>query len=137
MPWTRIYVHNDASLISSVQRQFRALNFSVIMGKAIGKIAGTSEAANEIMNRNLVTDDGFLVGFNKAIHSTVSAGPDLDALNREAIRTFGLSMGMLTADGPRHVPLFSWVRSEILLGTTDAVYGPYNPFRDPAIEKAW
>lgn len=35
------------------------------------------------MNRDFVTDDGFLVGFSKAVHSTVSAGPDLDAPNRQ------------------------------------------------------
>ncbi|KAK7697174.1 hypothetical protein SLS64_013827 [Diaporthe eres] len=118
-------------------RQFRALNFPVIMGKAIAKIAGTSAATNEIMNNNLVTDDGFLVGFNKAIHSTISAGSDLDRLNREAIGSFSMSMDGLTAGGARYVPLFSWVRSEVLLGTTDAVYGPSNPFRVPDIEKAW
>lgn len=107
------------------------------MGKAIAKIAGTSETTNKIMNRDLMTDNGFLMGFNKAIHSTVSAGSDLDALNREAIRTFALSMDKLNAGGPRCVSLFAWIRSEVLLGTTDAVYGPHNPFRDPEIEKAW
>lgn len=137
MPWARIYVVNDESLISSVQRQFRALNFPVIMGKAIGKIAGTSPATNEIMNRDLTTDDGFLVGFNKAIHYTVSAGPELDRLDRDAINSFATSIDRFSAGGPRSVSLFSWVRSEVLLGTTDAVYGPFNPFRDPRIENDW
>ncbi|CAN8101871.1 unnamed protein product [Discula destructiva] len=107
------------------------------MGQAIGRITGTSETANEIMKRELVTEDGFLVGFNRATHTTLSAGFDLNVLNREAIRAFALSMDVLSADGPRQVSLYSWIQSEILRGTTDAVYGDHNPFRDQTVEKAW
>lgn len=137
MPWTRIYVLNCPSLISAAQKQYRDLNFPVIMRKAIGKIAGTSKAVNDLMARDLITDDGFLVGFNKAMHPSVSQGPWLDAINREAVRVFATSLDALNASGPRQVSFFSWIRSEIMLGTTDAVYGPHNPFRDTSVEEAW
>ncbi|KAI6351420.1 hypothetical protein MCOR25_009939 [Pyricularia grisea] len=38
---------------------------------------------------------------------------------------------------PQTFQLFEWVRHEILIATTESVYGPNNPFRDPSMEKAW
>lgn len=134
---SRIYVLNSTSLITAAQKQYRALNFTPIMAKAIGKIAGTSEATNRIMTNDLVSDNGFLVAFSKAVHYTVAPGTALDDMNRSAVRVFASSLENLHAAGPRRVSMHAWVRSEILRGTTDAVYGPKNPFRDPSIEEAW
>lgn len=87
MLWTRIYVANNASLVSSIERHFFLLNFPFTVGKSIGKIAAMRAATNEIMDRDLVTDDGFFVGFSKAIYSTISAGSDIYTLKRGAMNS--------------------------------------------------
>ncbi|KAK4653509.1 hypothetical protein QC762_0084330 [Podospora pseudocomata] len=33
--------------------------------------------------------------------------------------------------------MFEWIRHEFLMATTDSVYGPHSPLRDPANEEAW
>ena len=33
--------------------------------------------------------------------------------------------------------LYSWVHHTITLASTDAVYGPANPFQDPKVEKGF
>lgn len=137
LPKSRIYVINSTSLIAAAQKQFRALNFTPIMGKAIGKIAGTNETTDSIMTRDLTSEHGFLGGFNKATHATVAPGPALDEMQRQAIEVFKVSLGNLSVSGPRQVSMFAWIRHELLLGTTDAVYGPQNPFRNVEIEEAW
>lgn len=109
------------------------------MGKAIGKIVGTSEVANQIMTRHSMTDNGLLVGFNKAMHPPVSPGPGLDALNSEAIRIFAISLATLNTCGPRQLPFFSWIRSEMNYGddTCRRGYGPHDRFRNTSVEEAW
>lgn len=139
LPGIQIYVLNKLSLITAAQKQHHVLSFGPIMAQAIGKIAGTSNAANETMTEDILTDNGFLLGFNKAIYHTMAHGPSLNALTMRAASTFlnridGLNVG--TARTHR-VSLFAWTRSTILHGTTDAIYGPRNPFHDPAIEEAW
>ncbi|ORY06674.1 cytochrome P450 [Clohesyomyces aquaticus] len=139
LPWIRIYVLNELSLITAAQKQHHILSFGPIMGQAIGKIAGTSDATNKAIIKDALTDDGFLLGFNKAIHHTMAPGPSLDMLTRRAASTFLDLIDELKNSTTRtyKVSLSAWMRSTILRGTTDAVYGPRNPFRDPAIETAW
>ncbi|KAF3055560.1 25-hydroxycholesterol 7-alpha-hydroxylase [Daldinia childiae] len=35
------------------------------------------------------------------------------------------------------IKLYEWTRHEILMATTEAVFGPKNPYRDPVVESAW
>ncbi|KAF2009352.1 cytochrome P450 [Aaosphaeria arxii CBS 175.79] len=139
LPGLRIYVLNKASLINTAQKQRHALSFGPIMSDAIGRIAGTSKITNGAISKDLLTDDGFLLGFNKAVYHTISPGSSLKALTTQAAITFLNRIDTLQLDmeGKCRVSLSAWIRSTILQGTTDAVYGASNPFRDPIIERAW
>ncbi len=77
------------------------------------------------------------MSFPKYIHSAVSTGPYLDAMNRKAVEAIAGSLEGWSKKGLVAVKMFEWIRHELLLATTDGVYGPKNPFRDPAMEKAW
>jgi len=139
LPFIRIYVLNKLSLITAAQKAHHVLSFGPIMGQAIGKIAGTSSSANETMTKDVLTDDGFLLGFNKAIYHTMAPGPFLDSLTKRAAMTFVELMDGLAMNTARtyQVSLSAWTRATVLHGTTDAVYGAQNPFHDPAVEQAW
>jgi hypothetical protein len=139
LPGIRIYVLNTLSLIAAAQKQHHMLSFGPIMGQAIGKIAGTSDAANGLMTKDMVTVNGFLLGFNKAIYHTMALGPSLDTLVRRAAFTFVHHIDGLKPTTGKALPLClsAWTRSVLLQGTTDAIYGKQNPFHDPAIESAW
>lgn len=39
--------------------------------------------------------------------------------------------------GPQTAGLVEWIRKEISRATTDAVFGPQNPYRDPALLDAF
>jgi hypothetical protein len=91
---------------------------------------------DNIMALDMESEKGFLLGINKATFPALLPGPSLDAINTIAIRTFANTMDQLVAEGPQQVSFFLWVRSQILIATTDAVYGPHNPFRDPSVEEA-
>ena len=92
---------------------------------------------DKIAGEKRLTEDGYLRSFPRATAPAISPGPGLDALNRAAVNSFALSFDKLATQGPTKVNLFNWVRHELFAATMDATYGPYNPFRDTAYEKAW
>jgi hypothetical protein len=75
------------------------------MGQAIGKIAETSDATNETMTKDMLTDYGFLLGFNKAICHTMVPGPSLDGLVRRAASAFVDQIDGLKMDTGRTIPV--------------------------------
>lgn len=137
MPGSRIYVINSTSLIPVVQRQFRTLAFTALESNLIRDLMGVSKSTHDIMSRNLVRDEGYLMVFPKYIHSAVSAGPGLDSMNRRSVEILAESLDKLTEKGSMINKMFEWTRHELLMATTEAVYGPKNPYRDPAMEEAW
>lgn len=142
MPGTRMYVVNSTALIPVVQRQFMTLAFPPIEVRAVVNAMGASKTAEAILMKDVDAKDGnwnraYPVSFSKAIHPAMSPGPSLDAMNWAAIQSLAQVLETLAAKAPRVVDLFGWVRHEVSLATSDAVYGPMNPFRDTAIETAF
>ena len=87
---------------------------------------------------NVNGDDGpwgYSMTFYKMLHGPLHPGPELDAMNRVMAERV-----MEAVDGvraPKTVRLFEFVRREITRATTDSVYGPKNPFKDPEISEAF
>lgn len=98
---------------------------------------GASRIANEILSQDLISDEGYIMSFGKAIHPAVSPGNALDAMNRASVEVIAESLKDLYFGGSSSVRMFEWIRHEILSCTTKAVYGPQNPFQDSTIEASW
>lgn len=90
-----------------------------------------------IAGEKRLAEDRYLRSFPRSAAPAASPGPGLDALNRAAIGSFATSFDRLAARGRTTVKLFDWVRHEIFAATTDATYGPHNPFRQAKNERAW
>lgn len=137
MPGSRLYVVNSPSLLGPIQNQVRKLSFTALEAAIAANIFGINKETNAIMGRDLTNEHGYLMNFPKYVHSALSAGAGLDAMNRRAIEVISQSLDSWAARGSTNIKMFAWVRHELLLASTDAVYGPGNPFRDAAMEKAW
>ncbi|KAI1128143.1 cytochrome P450 [Nemania abortiva] len=137
LPGTRLYIVNSLSLLPSIQRQFRTLSFTAIEASIAANLIGVTKATSKIMEHNVTSDDGYLMSFPRYVHSALSAGPGLDSMNRRSIQVIAKSLNEHAQEGPTTVNLFQWVRHELLMASTEGVYGPKNPFRDPAMEQAW
>ncbi|KAI1085984.1 cytochrome P450 [Rostrohypoxylon terebratum] len=137
LPGTRLYVVNSISLIPVVQRQFRTLSFTAIEAAVAKNVIGVSKRTNDIISSNVTDDQGYLMSFARYIHPTLSAGSSLDAMNRRAVQVIADSLEKWAEEGPTNVKMFQWIRHELVRATTESVYGPQNPFRDPEMEKAW
>lgn len=81
---------------------------------------------------------GCLEETRKVMHDTMSPGYDLQVLSRDIAKGIWphlVSMEAIPNAG--RVELHDWLSHLICLSTSNAVWGPKNPFLDPAVEKGF
>ena len=147
MPGSKLYIINSTALIPVVQRQHRTIAFGPIAAKAARDVMGCSATSDKIVSLEPTKDEGYLMTFAKAMHQVMAPSARLDAMNRVSVQRIAELLDGLeqqtttavhTAPGVKtKLRLFEWTRHSILRATTDAVYGPRNPFRDPDMQQAW
>jgi hypothetical protein len=131
-----MYIVNSTELIPLLQKQWRTVSFAAIAAYA-GITVGMSKEAVRIMHQDLTSEHGFIVGWPRFIIPAMSPGKDLDAINRRAIQVLAGEMKSLQAKGSVKLGLSQWSRQTMVTATTEAVWGPQNPYRDPVIAEAW
>lgn len=135
----RLYIINSTELIPIAQRQVRILDFAPMEAKVAMNVMGASPDGRKVLvrNRDGVEDFSYAIMFDKAIHPAVTPGPKLDAMNRVSIQKVSEALEKLASQAPRTLRLFEWVKKEITFATTEAVYGPKNPFRNAKTQEAY
>ncbi|KAI1073420.1 cytochrome P450 [Whalleya microplaca] len=131
-----MYIVNATELIPSLQKQWRTVSFAAIAADA-GNLVGMSKQAVEIMHKDLQSEHGFSVSWPKYITPVMAPGKDLDQLSRKVIEVFVGELDKLRAQGTVKTGLWQWTNRIMDTSTTEAVWGPKNPYRDPAITEAW
>lgn len=135
LPGSRIYVVNAAWLIPVVDRYSRVINFTHAEAKAIIDIVGISRQAQKIMLLDISSNEGFMAGFASGVRLPLVPGPYLDELNRAAIGEIAQTIDAV--DTKLAVPMYKWIQHQMLQATTNAVYGPNNPFKDHKVQEAF
>ncbi|KAL7628400.1 hypothetical protein AAE478_002602 [Parahypoxylon ruwenzoriense] len=136
LPFSRMYIVNATELVPALQKQWRTVSFAAIAADA-GNLVGMSKEAVEIMHKDLMSEHGFSVSWPKYITPVMSPGKDLDELSRKAIEIFVEGLGKLSSRGTVKTGLWEWTNRIMDKSTTEAVWGPKNPYRDPAVAEAW
>ncbi|KAK3942882.1 25-hydroxycholesterol 7-alpha-hydroxylase [Diplogelasinospora grovesii] len=139
LPFTRVYVINATELIPAMQKHWRTLSFAALTAKA-GVVVGMSKQSTDIMHKDLTRDDSFSLSWVPLITPTMAPGRALDSMNRKSVEVLAADIEKLRSQaqaGTTTVGLWEWTRKAVLMATTDAVYGPQNPYRDAAVEAAW
>ncbi|KAF2828617.1 hypothetical protein CC86DRAFT_404520 [Ophiobolus disseminans] len=138
LPGSRIYVVNSASLIPAVKKQIKVLAFPPIEAAAAKNVCGSSKVANDIIETNLNGDEGprgYSITHYPAVRLALYPGAGLDAMNRVMAQKVGACIDEM---GQKlEVKLFAFIKNKITFATTEAVYGPHNPFRDPKLEESF
>ena len=104
-----------------------------------------SDDAEKIVLRNLNGEDGdwgISIESYQAIRNALAPGTDLDAMNRVMIQDIAASFDKLRPDRKKglaasKIGLMHWLRHELTVATTNAVYGPQNPYQDPNVEHSF
>ncbi|KAK8075550.1 hypothetical protein PG997_010213 [Apiospora hydei] len=135
-PYFRIYVVNSTKLIPIVQRHVKTISFSPIEVEMSARFMAVSKKTFEIISRDPMDDHGFVAGMSQTTHVDLSPGRRLDSLNEDSVRTLSESLDKIAIKGAR-VNMREWIDQEITMATTEAIYGPLNPFRDHAVASIW
>jgi hypothetical protein len=98
---------------------------------------GVGPRGSAIIHTDMLGDRGYLGTFVPMIHPALSPGAALDAINGSSIELIEKALKRLEGKGRRRVRLWEWIRHEIFVATTEAIYGPGNPFRENGVEEAW
>lgn len=121
-----------------MQRQVRTLSLAPILIRFFSHFMGITGKGLSIMSENPLESHGFIRNMTAGASIGVSPGPSLDELDTKAASHLNTSMNTLCAKGASTtVDLFEWASQVIMLATTDAIYGPGNPFKDPAVQEAY
>ncbi|KAG6360253.1 hypothetical protein INS49_011309 [Diaporthe citri] len=97
-----------------------------------------SGKALEIMGQGPIENHGFVHQITVETSKGLTPGPSLDELNAKAVQILNRSMEALCAKKTTTtMNLFAWASQEIMLATTNAVYGSKNPFKDPTVQDAY
>ncbi|KAF2967250.1 hypothetical protein GQX73_g6348 [Xylaria multiplex] len=132
---SRVYVVFSVPIIQSIQKQHKLFAFQPIQAKFSTKLCGASKDAYKILRRHIHEENGEFGTIYGVMHHALCPGKFLDEMNfisSERVRS--------SIDGIRpgtNIKLGEWLRHHVTLATTDAVYGPHNPFREKEVENAF
>ncbi|KAK7920215.1 cytochrome P450 [Apiospora marii] len=136
MPFQRVYVVNDTSLIPVLQKHWRTISFAAITANS-GAVCGMSKHSARVMNHELTNEEGFSVSWPRYIAPSLAPGNDLDAIDKKSVEIFAAELAKQRAKGPATTGLVEWSKHLMITSTTEAVYGPSNPYKDVAVAEAW
>jgi hypothetical protein len=137
MPGQRIYFVNSVSLIQQIQRQPKVIAFEPVAAQAAATAMGVSPAGNAVIGANNMREaDSYISAFGPFIAPALSPGAGLDSITSVAVQSIYDSLAELNKSQMK-VDLFSWIRRKTFMALTEAIYGPANPFRNPALENAY
>ncbi|KUI67723.1 Cholesterol 7-alpha-monooxygenase [Cytospora mali] len=111
----------------------QSISFVPVTVRMHSTLMKLSPPTNQMISKDALENNGAVFGTPKVFHPTLSPGPQLNTLNRKSVQVIAASLSKFATSGSSMINLFEWVSLQVLAATTESVYGPQNPFRDPAI----
>ena len=140
MPFGKIYVVNAPSLVAAADRQAKVISFAPFVVQFTKRLLVPSQAGVDAIAENLLEEKdshGLRPETLKAMHHAMAPGPQLDCTTKMFFDSAErlLESAHAVARGETF-DLFAWTRGLVTRASTDAIYGPKSPFRDPKIQDA-
>lgn len=133
MPFQRLYVVHDPHLIQSIQNKSNAATFVPNLLDFGMLFSGLNSQSRKTLRKAFGLKGN---GFTMSVHKYLLAGPSLKAATRAAVNRLSTSLPNSLNNTSRS-GLQEFIRHELTLALTGAVYGPENPYDDPKIEASW
>ena len=142
LPGQKMYIVTRTDLIQATQKQPRVLAFPPIEAKFAIRVCGVSQQAADIVNENVNGEEGgtgMSMESYAALRAALSPSSEFDEMNRQMIQNVATSLDKLKSSEqqPIQIGLSNWIRRNVTAASTNAVYGPQNPFKDQSIVDAF
>lgn len=133
MPGGRMYIINSPDLVIAVQRNAKAFSSAPFAAKYAARVVNLSKETEAIWFNNVEGEEeggSLFIDGMKAMQASLTPGSsDLHHMVEAMLQSF-LKPCQPINDEPkrRKLRLMAWLRDELTLAATDAIYGPMNPF---------
>ena len=135
-----IYIVNSPDIAVAVQRNAKSLSFVAYGAQFADSVFGLSGAGRKILLENIRGDNG-VTGFGhdyiNTAHYALAFGPRLDELTQSVVKGLTVAANKLARTTSPKIRLSEWIRRELTLAASNAVYGPANPLADDATDAAY
>ncbi|KAI1910060.1 hypothetical protein LOZ12_004733 [Ophidiomyces ophidiicola] len=135
---SKVYVVTSPALIAAAQRKSRVISFEPFPTIAAERLAGIKGPRLEALREPRRGGGGLN---NRVMHvmSPTLLNEGLDQMNSRMVATLKEWVDGLSSvgdGGHRAFDLYAWCRQILTIASTDAVYGPLNPYRPTSIQDA-
>ena len=138
LPRSKLYVVNSLETVKAVMGRPHDLSSHPIAAQFATSVCGTSKETFDIIMSHVRGEQGDMKGYFTSNRTTLGPGPGLDGMNRIMVENVSASLEKLGGcKTPKRIMLQKWLEREITHATTESVYGPLNPYRDPRTEAAF
>jgi hypothetical protein len=132
----RIYVITDLHLITKIQRH-PTISFDPLVLLAAERLCGASKSLLQTMHDETKggkkTSSSLMHESHVLTRSMLRSRANLISMVGDMLDVVSIEL-----DQARTGDLYSWIRRTVCLASTDAFYGPHNPFRvDPKLENSF
>lgn len=130
----RTYIVSSADLVTAVERNQKTISFFPFVSAMSPRVFDLHRHGStmDIINQNLNKEDGdwgLVHDTTKLMHAAMAPGPNLDRMNRSMLSFMAMYFDELAADGASSIGLYEWIRPRFTIASTEAIYGPGNPFK--------
>ncbi|KAE8378305.1 cytochrome P450 [Aspergillus bertholletiae] len=136
VPGGRIAIVNTPEVLSHVDKNPDAIAFAPIAALVINKLSGLSKQGSKtVLDKTMGPNklEGYMNAVMVDIHSTLAPGPRLEPITTQVAYDLNGSIKKLHGKTTR-MNLLYWFRHEFGMSSTNGIYGPENPFKDPKVE---
>ncbi|KAL3483061.1 cytochrome P450 [Aspergillus germanicus] len=127
----KVYLVKSPAILQAIQRT-RALTFDPFVTFTTERLAGIRGAGLEALREKQAGGGGGNQALLHAMHPTLTGKP-LDRMNERMVRLLSPLVGEL-AKGEGAVDLYGWCQHAITEASTEASYGPLNPYKEKSVE---
>lgn len=134
MVYTKSYLVTSPSILQSIQRNKKSLSFDPFLSMAAERMVGIRGPTLELMREKQSGGQGLKQAVIHAMQPTL-IGASLDRMNERMARLLRPLVDDLASTST--VDLYGWCRHAITVASTNASYGPLNPYQDAKIEESF
>ncbi|KZL79767.1 cytochrome p450, partial [Colletotrichum incanum] len=131
----KFYVIAERKFIASIQRNAKTISFVPFAVKATQNLSGATKKAAKLQDH--LEGGPEAKEFDRVQRTTLAAGSDLDELSYVAtqIKVDVIERLLLDAasspNSAAEIDLFAWVKHAVAISSTEGMFGPLNPFKNP------
>ncbi|GAB1206328.1 hypothetical protein APSETT445_005013 [Aspergillus pseudonomiae] len=136
MLYAKVYIIASPELVSAVRRSRNAMSFGPLFDNVAENGAGVHGRGMQLLRDKESGGQGLGQRTADSMHPALLGG-GLDQMNGKMITALNTIINQLASQPDTVVDLYEWCCHAVTVASTDAIYGPLNPYRSESNRQAF